>query len=146
MSQTANAGLEQVKPGDSIVGIHESDLITPVDVIQRLLATGRMPVAGWPVLMADDGTELFYDTFAYRADGQRFTNEPPYHPRVRTEPFQVDSVGSCWLMHAEDIRRGLRCRTRAVLDLCADMRQAGRTFWVDPSIRVIQPKDLWVQW
>src|SRR5688500_12272074 len=41
MSLAASAGLAAVRSTDDYVVIHESDLISPPDVVERFLATGR---------------------------------------------------------------------------------------------------------
>src|SRR3990167_3039233 len=58
MGQTFNAGLNALWPSDDVVVAHESDLISPVDVVERLLAIPGDVAAGWPVL----GGAVF-DTF-----------------------------------------------------------------------------------
>lgn len=139
-----NAGLDRVRDSDTYVCIHESDLQTSHGIIQQLLKAQRCPIAGWPYLESG-GPVFFYDSWAYRRDGVRFTNAPPYHSCYReSEVFEVDSVGSVWVMHAEDIRAGVRCDAEGCLDLCRGMRARGRTIWVDPRVAVMQPTDLWV--
>lgn len=144
LSQVVNAELAQIRPDDDYVLIHESDLVSPPDLIQMLFETGQCPVAGWPVLPLPDGT-IFYDTWAYRKDGRMFSNQAPYHPCYKPyDIFEVDSAGSVLLFHAEDVRRGLRCERRAVLELCHKMKaDFGRRIWVDPLIEIIQPVERW---
>lgn len=144
LSQTVNVELDQITPDDDYVLIHESDLVTPTDLIQMMLETGHCPVAGWPVLPLSGGT-IFYDTWAYRKDGQMFSNNAPFHPCYRPyDVFEVDSAGSVLLFYAEDVRRGLRCETLAVLELCRKMRSDfGRSIWVDPMLEIIQPVERW---
>lgn len=146
LSATANRGLEQVTTGDDHWLIHESDLLSPPDVIERLLAhvrEGRECIAGWPTLTLN-GERLFYDSFGYRQGGRLFSNHFPYHACYRPDqPFEVDSFGSVYLFPATDVRAGLRCTTRACLDLCAWAKGHGRRLWVDPTLEIIQPRDLW---
>jgi hypothetical protein len=140
MSVTRSAGMDTVREDDDLWLMHESDLITPVDIIERYLGTGKCPVAGWVTL----GDSIFYDTWAYRRNGEMFLNWPaPLRP-FGNEVFEVDSVGSCWMLDAADIRDGLRCESRDVVELCDKLRQRGRQIWVDPNIPIVQPKELWV--
>lgn len=147
MSETANQWLAQVQADDDYLLIHESDIISPVNLVERFLRhvdAGRCPVAGWPILPVTDTQAVFYDIWAYRKDGRRFTNTPPFHECYNPNtPFEVDSVGTCWLLHAEDIRRGARFTNGAVVELCEQLRGYGRRFWVDPKLVVVQPKALW---
>jgi hypothetical protein len=131
--------------GAEYVLIHESDLLSPYDLVPRMVGLaerGICPVAGWPVLEWQ-GRRILYDTLCYRRDGVRFTHDPPYHACYRADaPFVVDSFGSVFLMDARDARH-IHMRNRAVLDLCDQLRQQGRMLWVDPTLEVIQPADLW---
>lgn len=147
MSATANQWLAQVREDDDYLLIYESDIISPVNLVERFLrhaAEERCPIAGWPILPVTDTQAIFYDIWAYRKDGRKFTNLPPFHECYNPEePFEVDSVGTCWLFHADDVRREARFEDRAVLDLCATLRSYGRHLWVDPKLVVVQPKGLW---
>ncbi len=146
MGLTANAALEHVRETDDLVLWHESDIISPPDIVERLVAhvqAGRCPIAGWPVLPWGSGV-VFYDIWAYRKDGRLFTNMPPFHECYRpTEPFEVDSMGTCYMVDATDIRAGARFGEKAVLDLCAALKERGRQIWVDPTLTVLQPAELW---
>jgi len=147
LGQTANAWCDLVRPEDDYLLVHESDIISPADVVEAFLGhaqAGRCPVAGWPLLPIGEGQAVFYDIWAYRKDGQIFANCPPFHPCYRPDqPFEVDSFGTCWMMHAQDIRDGARFGDRAVLDMCAWLKAHGRHLWVDPGLVVIQPGELW---
>jgi hypothetical protein len=146
LSVTVNAGFERVRESDEYVLIHESDLISPTDLVERFLETGKCPIAGWPVLPLDTAS-LFYDTWAYRRNGVRFTNDAPHHACYRPdECFEVDSVGSVWMMHAEDLRAGVRAERLACVELCEKLRARGRRIWVDPRVQIIQSIDLWTCW
>lgn len=141
MGQTFNAGLDAIRATDQILVCHESDLVSPVDIIQRLLAIPGDVTAGWPML-----GDLFYDTFAYRKDGQMFSNYPPYHPCYRPDkPFEVDSVGSLWAAPSGVFLgpHGLRCYKGAVVDLMRNMKGLGMKVMVDPTLKIVQPVALW---
>lgn len=145
LSATANEWWKWIDDAEYVL-VHESDIVSPPDVVNRLVAhagRGRCPIAGWPTLSLQ-GRKLFYDIFCYRKDGVRFTNDPPYHTCYQaTEPFTVDSFGTMYLFHAEDVPL-VRFENNAVLDLCRQLREQGRTLWVDPQLTIQQPHDLWV--
>lgn len=146
LSETANAWWPWVLPSDTHCLLHESDIVSPVDVVQQLLATEKCPVAAWPTLGPEPGA-IFYDTWAYRKDGEMFSNHPPYHPCYRPhELFEVDSAGTVLLFHADDIRAGVRCARAGVLDLCRGFKQRGRSVWVEPRLRVVQPWETFVSY
>lgn len=141
LSLTLTYMLELVDESDDVAIIHESDLLSPPDVVERLLAM-PLPSAGWPVL-ALNGRELFYDTWAYRVDGANFTNDPPHSPRYRERvPFVVDSAGSVTAWNAADVRRR-RVAADAIVGLCRDV---GRPVHVDPTLEIRQPRELWEPW
>lgn len=143
LSQTGNAFLELVTPDDVYVLDHESDIVSPPDLVPRMLATGKCPLAGWPILVLPD-RELFYDIWAYRSNGVMFGNLPPYRECYKPdEIFEVDSAGTVLLFHAEDVLDGVRFVNRGVLDICHGLKERNRRIWVDPTLRVEQPGDLW---
>jgi hypothetical protein len=148
LGMSANKWLDGMRDGDDYLLVHESDIVSPVDIVEKFLmhaAVGRCPIAGWPILPVGDGKAVFYDIWAYRKDGQMFTNAPPFHPCYNPdEPFEVDSVGTCWMFEAEDVRQGARFGDDAILTMCRDLKARGRRFWVDPKLVVIQPRELWV--
>jgi predicted O-methyltransferase YrrM len=137
LSLTANAGFDLVRDNDDYWLIHESDLQSPDDLVERFVKHAeddRCPIAGWPTL---DGN--FYDTWAYiDTNGENFNNNTKRPDRW----FEVLSVGSCWMLHAEDLRAGLRCEKFAVVELCDKLRaDHDRRLWVDPAIQIIQPRE-----
>lgn len=128
--------------------VHESDLVSPADVVERLLAhaaVGRHCVAGWPVIRLG-AQEQFYDIWAYRAGGVHFSAWPPYHAVYRPDaPFEVDSFGSVYMLPGEAARR-IEMGAEAVVDLCRQLREQGHRLWVDPTLTVEQPVELWEPW
>lgn len=150
LSMTANQWFAMLPAAAVHVIVHESDLVSPPDVVERLLAhaaVGRRCVAGWPVIRLEaQGAprEQFYDTWGYRADGVQFAAWPPYHTVYRAEePFEVDSFGSVYMMPREHVWRGIDDWTDGAIGLCAHLRAAGERLWVDPTLRVEQPVHLW---
>lgn len=155
LSVTANAlwreidGDDPARAGgqpDDYVLVHESDIVSPPDIVTRLVEraqAGICPVAAWSTLDLAPGLRVFYDTWATRRDGVHFTNNAPYHAAYQPDaPFAVDSFGTVYLFSAADAPR-IEMRDGAVLDLCRQLRQAGRTLWMDPTIIVEQPHSLW---
>ena len=145
LSASCNVALDHVEARDDYVVAHESDLISPPDLIEQFLATGKDCVAGTTWLTLPNG-EVFYDVWGFRRDGKRFTNRAPYHACWRdNELFQVDSFGSCWMMPAAPVVNGMRCYTDACRELCGKLaRDYGAEFWCAPWIRIVQPLELWV--
>lgn len=144
LSVTGNHYFKHVGDADYLL-VHESDLITPPDLVNRMVANaehGICPVAAWPIINMK-GRTLCYDIWALRKDGQRFKSTPPYHQAYQADrPFVVDSFGSVFMIHGEDAPL-IHMDRRAVLDLCWHLREQGRTLWVDPSIIAEQPMSLY---
>lgn len=143
-SQTINPALAAIGSGDTHVFLHESDLQTPPDIALRFLEHLARPevggIAGWPTL-GEGG--VFYDTYAYRQNGEKFTNDPPFHACYRPDAlFEVESFGSCWMAKTGYVR-GVQCERGGIIDICRQMRQRGARLWVDPQIPVVQPVHLW---
>ena len=134
---TATQLFAAIREDDTFACLHESDLLSPPDVLDRFLANA-MPVAGWPtILLAKD--PQFYDIWAFRTvKGQHFD---AHMPRP-TAPVQVGSFGSCWMAPASAVRNRVLGKD-CVVDLCAQWRDEGTTLWADPTIGVVQPRDLW---
>ena len=141
-SRAAQFGLSKLYRDIDEVVIHESDIESPPDIIERLLAVDVDVVGAWPVL---GERHVFYDIWAYRGlDGNYFTNHWPYHHSYREDrPFRVESVGTVWCFPAEAVRRGLTCYTLGAVELCRGLREQGYRIWCDPRLTVVQPRALW---
>lgn len=136
-----NAILAAVRGDDDALLYVESDLLWDARVAEALAyeATGshcEFDVVA-PLVMAG---ELFYDVFAYRKDGERFSPFFPYHaglaPRGITE---VDSAGSCLAMRAE-VARAVRMPPGGVLvGWCGAARAAGYRIGVAAGAVVRHP-------
>lgn len=148
LSESANAGFDRWRIVDEQWCCHESDLISPVDVVTRLFHTGHIrtqpehsgfAVAGWVTL-----GDRFYDTYAYRKNGVKFINDPPFHADITLDkPFTVDSAGSVLLFPAEVLRKGVRMTVGGLPEFCDKLRALDYTIWVDPKIQIQQPINLW---
>lgn len=148
---SANLGLDCLSHLDDYVMIHESDIMSPPNIVELFMENaqqGRCPIASWPVLY-DKDKYVFYDTWAYRANGYRFMNYPPYHPVYdENNPFIVDSVGTCWMFPAGFVLGENKIRLTdgtATIGLCNKLRERGATIWVDPTIIVEQNINLYVK-
>lgn len=137
---------------------HESDLLSPPDVVEQLARTSAAVVGGWPVLPGQETPEAlrlfrgcavfkneqFYDTWGYRAGGERFTNAVPFSPHANLEePFKLQSVGSVALIDAGIIRRGARFLPGAFVNLCQWAYALDGEVWCDPRVKIVQPLELW---
>lgn len=117
LSLTANHYLKHVDGADYVL-VHESDLLSPPDLVNRMVANaerGFCPVAAWPIIKLN-GRTLCYDVWALRKDGVRFKNHPPFHQAYQPDrPFVVDSFGSVFMFEAADAGEVIMTK-RAVLE------------------------------
>lgn len=143
-SKSGSLMFAEISPRADFVCLHESDLRTSEDVIEKLLAANSAePVCGWPVIDLPSGRQ-FYDVWAYRdLKGRHFEPHLPYARGYRKDrPFEVGSFGSVFLAPA-GLVRGREMQTRGLVDLCEQWRSEGVRLWCDPSIVVEQPVSLW---
>jgi hypothetical protein len=137
LSKVANALLDEVISDDDVFVYVESDLLWSSDVIMRLidrLAPGRDVIAPLPMAGAH-----FYDIWAFRVNGSRFSPFPPFYPGLRLDELTpVDSVGSCLVMRAE-VARTVRMQDGALVQFCANARQAGFGIFCDGRERIDHP-------
>jgi sugar O-acyltransferase (sialic acid O-acetyltransferase NeuD family) len=91
-----------------------------------------------PLVMHENGCH--YDTWGFRRDSVRFTNDPPYHACLSEEGplIQLDSAGSCVAMRAE-YARTVRVPEDAFVGFCRNLYEAGATIWLDKRLKVIHP-------
>lgn len=134
-----NRLLDHVPANADIVGIVESDLIWQPEVMMRLIDHIQDYVAVAPMVM--DGQDSFYDVFAFRANGKRFSKQPPYHrcfdEYMRLYP--LESAGSVLFMDAYLARKARFSDGEAIVGFCRDIRDAGGSIWLDPSLSVAHP-------
>jgi hypothetical protein len=147
LSDHQRAALEMLRKTDDYMIIHECDLISPPDVIDRLVKLSEdrdgAVTAGWPVIKLPGvlGKYQFYDTWAYRRGGEMLSPHPPYCPGFTGEVFEVESVGSVWCSPASCY---LETTTAwpygsACVEMCDGLRILGRRIYVDPTLRIVQP-------
>lgn len=145
MSVSATKMFAEIPDDAEYVLLHESDLVSPGLVIDRLLLSGNGdPIAGWPTIELG-GEKIFYDIWAYRdRQGRPFTARPPYAEgwRPGAGKFRVGSFGSVWLAPAPLVR-GRVIESRCVVELCEAWRAETVPMWADPKIEIVQPVGLW---
>jgi glycosyltransferase involved in cell wall biosynthesis len=145
MSGVMNAALEAVTEDDGIVVWVMSDLEWDVETMLRLIAqvSNREECrtdSGYPIDIVAPMTYIngiFYDTWAYRAGGERFTMAPPYHPELvgADLPVEIDSAGSCLVMSAT-VAKSARASDLEAVSFCNHARGMGFTVAVDPSLSI----------
>lgn len=128
-------------PKDSdYAGLVESDLIWEAEVFKKLVQdidylSEECIVA--PMVMKG---ETFYDTWAFRANGEQFAPAHLYHPSWTSSGFvDMDSVGSCLLMHYRLAKKLKFPEKDVVVGFCNSARQKGARVYLDPVLKVEHP-------
>jgi hypothetical protein len=137
LAYVGNTLLSHVDATADVVGIVESDLIWDAPTLLRLIDHLDYVPAIAPMVM--DGERSFYDVFAFRKNGVRFTKKPPYHPELNGQLLQVDSAGSVLFVRAEYARKARLSDGEAIVGFCADIYSYGGKIWLDPSAAVAHP-------
>lgn len=134
-----NKILQHVDDSADVVGIVESDLIWDAETMVRLIDHIQHYVAVAPMVM--DGPESFYDVFAFRADGKRFTKEPPYHRCFDRHErlYQLDSAGSVLFMDAHLARKARFSDGESIVGFCRQITWHGGSIWLDPQASCAHP-------
>lgn len=134
---TASHMFAEIPLDTDFVCLHESDLLSQPDVLDQLLST-KSPVAAWPIIKFN-GQSQFYDIWAFRGlDGIPFSA----HMQPPAYPVCVRSFGSVWLAPAHLVRNRVLDET-AIVGLCQQWFAEGISMYVNPSVIVEQPADLW---
>jgi hypothetical protein len=121
----------------------ESDLIWDAKTILKLIDH----VSEYPVIAplvfhrepAGASFVRFYDTFAFRINGERFTNEPPYHPSLNGSVMRLDSAGSCLVMQGSIARQITVPEEDVIVGTCKQIYSLGYAVHCDPQLRVEHP-------
>jgi len=132
---------------DAVIYV-ESDLIWEPATLLGLLDALTVYPAVTPLIMDSPPAQTFYDVWAYRRNGVRFTKQPPYCADLRqaqvavgelAEPMlKLDSAGSCialrwklaqWLHFPEDCFVGF----------CRLLYEKGGELYLCPDLTVFHP-------
>lgn len=136
--------LWQAIPDDAdVVVLVESDLLWDARTLLTLIDHTATYPAIAPMIFDVAPPDRFRDVFAFRRNGVRFTNEPPYHPDLATvapgELLQVDSAGSVLAMRGEWARRVRFPQEDVIVGLCRGLYESGGSVWLDPGLCVRHP-------
>jgi hypothetical protein len=137
LAYCGNKLLDNVPPNADVVGIVESDLIWDALTLSDLIAHLHYCEGIAPMIL--DGPESFYDTYAFRKDGVRFTKAPPYHTaldRCHDGPIKIDSAGSVLFVRGDLARLARLSDGEAIVGFCKDIYQLGGSIWLDSALSV----------
>jgi len=106
----------------------------PPQTVKQLLSHNKDVIASM-VWTEGRPTPTFFDTYEFRLNGCRF--HPLYPPGLeKTEPFQIDSVSTCYVATAEAELEGVYSNPYPHIPWSADLIKKGYEIWVDPLSKV----------
>lgn len=146
LAKAGNRVLAEIPEDADIAVWLESDLIwNPATMMMLLDRLNHLPAVA-PRILHFDNPRLYpgkgpfwYDTFAFRRNGKRFANLPPYHADIANDLLQVDSAGSCLAMRGALARMVRLTEEDVIYGLCKQIYALGGTIWLDPSLTIYHP-------
>ena len=123
---------------DAIIWL-ESDLIWSPETIVELLNHLQWHACVAPAIMDSPPANTWYDSWAFRKDGLRFTKEPPFHPSLSAGMNKMDSVGSCVAINVPEFHRLTVPDDTVIVGVCEQIRALGGSVWCDTSLTVYHP-------
>lgn len=128
-------------PDDAdVVAWCESDLLWDAPTLVSLIDLTATYPAVAPMIM--DGPESFYDTFAHRRNGVRFTKTPPYHAdleRCCDGLLQLDSAGSVLVLDGDLARQARFTEEEVIVGYSKSIYRLGGSVWLDTSLQICHP-------
>lgn len=141
LSDVGQSIFDEVTEEDDVLVYVESDLIWSVEVIGTLIDCAVKEDHGYhifsPFIFAGSA---FYDVWAFRKDGRRFSPFYPYYPAMQMSGlFEVDSVGSCLIMKSEIARSVPDMKENALVEWCKNAKEQGYKIAVAPGYHIYHP-------
>lgn len=123
---------------DAVIYV-ESDLIWEPATLVKLLEALTVYPAVVPMIMDSPPADTFYDVWAYRRNGVRFTKRFPFHADFWPHSvMQLDSAGSCMALRWK-LAQGLSFPEDCFVGFCRLLYQQGGELWLDPTLTVFHP-------
>lgn len=146
LAWVANAMWRQIPANADAVVLLDGDLFWQPETIVALLdhladypaVAPRVLHATNPGLYSGPGP-FWYDSFGFRRNGARFTNEPPYHPDLNGAMLQLDSAGGCLAMRGELAHGLVWPEEEVIVGFCRSLYEQGGSIWLDPTLTVYHP-------
>lgn len=119
----------------------ESDLIWQAQTLTALIDDLAHVEAVAPMVLDSPPANTFYDVYAFRRGGVRFTKEPPYHADLRDDSdlLQLDSAGSVLAIRGELARQLHWPEEDVVVGLCRQIYAWDAAVWLDCNLTVYHP-------
>lgn len=122
---------------DAVIYV-ESDLIwQPATLIGLLDRLADYPAVA-PMVLDKPPANSYYDVWAYRRNGVRFTKAPPFHPALNGAMLKLDSAGSCMAIRWS-LAQWLHFPDDCFVGFCRRLYEQGGELWLDPTLTVFHP-------
>lgn len=123
---------------DAVIYV-ESDLIWEPATLVKLLDWLTTLPAVVPMIMDSPPAETFYDVWAFRRNGIRFTKRFPFHADFWPHDLMwLDSAGSCMALRFR-LAQGLHFPDDCFVGFCRLLYEQGGELWLDPTLTVFHP-------
>ena len=140
LAHVGNTIWRAVPKGTDAVLFVESDLLWEAETMLALLAGLKSYPAICPkILLRRRGwpAHAWYDTWAFRKNGQHFGHHPPYVEGVSLVSYtQIDSGGSCMAIRGELARKVNFPNEDVFVGLSRQLYEQGGSLWLDGGLTV----------
>lgn len=137
LAKLRNTLIDEALQGEDFVFMVDADIIRiPRDIIRRLISAQVDAIAPLVIIEA---THQFYDTHAFMYYNTHFGWKPPYCPMIEEgKIFEVDSVGSCYLVNRKVYDAGTRYGTHPSeqRSFFREAKKKGFRVWAHPKLIV----------
>lgn len=125
-----------LETGSDYILFTDSDIVhIPRNAIKLLVSSQSDVIA--PLVLLED-SNLFYDTWAFQKGGLNFSNQPPYHLGLDSNPLELDSVGTFYLARRDVALRSSYSSSMKPdhVSFCKSARSNGYRIMLNPSVKV----------
>lgn len=138
MSDVMNKALDVVKESDDIVVWIMSDLKWRIDDVKGLIDSVSVNPSSIYAPLALIDNDYFWDTWAYRMKGERFSNNLPFHEDLDddfADIFDLESAGTC-LCIPGNVARTVRASNEEAVSFCQNARWKGFKVTLNSNLKV----------
>ena len=140
LAKMGNVAWKEIPRDCEVVIWVEGDLIWSTKSLIKIIAQVNedFPIIA-PMIMEKSRPDIFYDVWAFRKNGVRFTKENPYHADLYEGLVEVDSVGSCVAMLGYLARKVNFPEEDVFVGLCRKLKEINGSIWVNSTTKVYHP-------
>jgi hypothetical protein len=118
-----------MKDEDYVLFIDSDVVSIPPNLLKHLITRNVDIIAPY---VYNYHSKIFFDTYIFRKDGNKFSINPPFQEEV----LEVDSVGTCLLVRSKVLKECRFANPHHWLHFCYFAREKGYKVYADPTIRI----------